>query len=66
MVSKDKAPPSLVLASPKKGESAIAVNQDFVLMFNQNIQIGSGNIVISNQTGDTQTISLSSCDLNGF
>ena len=57
MTSIDKTAPKLVSASPQKGGTAIAVNQDVVLTFNEAIQLGTGNIIISNGAGDTITIS---------
>jgi hypothetical protein len=48
MTSIDKTAPKLVSASPQKGGTAIAVNQDVVLTFNEAIQLGTGNIIISN------------------
>ena len=60
MAMKDKVSPSLVLTTPKKGSSNIALNQDLMMIFDRNIQVGTGNIVISNDAGDVQTISLSS------
>jgi hypothetical protein len=57
MTSNDKTAPKLVSALPKKGGTAIAVNQDVVLTFNEAIQLGTGNIIISNGAGDTIIIS---------
>ncbi|MEI8237311.1 MAG: Ig-like domain-containing protein, partial [Methylococcaceae bacterium] len=57
MTSIDKTAPKLVSASPQKGGTAIAVNQDVVLTFNEAIQLGTGNIIISNGAGDTIIIS---------
>ena len=53
MTTKDKTAPKLVSASPQKGGTAISVNQDVVLTFNEAIQLGTGNIIISNGAGDT-------------
>ena len=58
MASKDKVAPSLVVTTPKKGGNAVAINQNLILIFNENIQVGTGNIVISNGKGDEQTISM--------
>ncbi|MCX7076478.1 MAG: Ig-like domain-containing protein [Methylococcales bacterium] len=58
MASKDKVAPSLVVTTPKKGGNAVAINQNLILIFNENIQVGTGNIVISNSKGDEQTISM--------
>ncbi|MEI8237133.1 MAG: Ig-like domain-containing protein, partial [Methylococcaceae bacterium] len=58
MASKDKVAPTLAVTTPKKGGNAVAVNQNLVLIFNENIQVGTGNIVISNGKGDEQTISM--------
>ncbi|MEN9897114.1 MAG: hypothetical protein RLZZ66_763 [Pseudomonadota bacterium] len=60
MASKDKVAPSLMVTTPKKGGNAVAINQNLVLIFNENIQVGTGNILISNGKGDEQTISMDS------
>jgi methionine-rich copper-binding protein CopC len=59
MTSNDKTAPKLVSASPQKGGLAIAVNQDVVLTFNENIQVGTGNIIISSGV-DTITVPVNS------
>jgi hypothetical protein len=46
VTSKDNTAPKIVSALPKKGGTAIAVNQDVVLTFNESIQDGAGNIII--------------------
>ncbi len=37
MANNDKVAPVLVLTAPKKGSNAVAVNQNLVLIFNENI-----------------------------
>jgi hypothetical protein len=61
MPSKDKTAPKLVSASPQKGGTNIAVNQDVLLKltFNESIQVGTGNIIISSGV-DTITVPVSS------
>jgi Bacterial Ig-like domain len=54
----DKIAPKLISTSPQKGSTAIAINQDVVLTFNKAIQIGTGNITISNGTDDTRIIAI--------
>ncbi|MEN9897125.1 MAG: hypothetical protein RLZZ66_774 [Pseudomonadota bacterium] len=59
MAKNDKTAPKLISVNPKKGESAIALNQLITFMFNEDIQAGSGNIVLSNGV-DTRKIPLTS------
>ena len=59
MTSKDNTAPKLVSALPKKGGIAIAVNQDVVLTFNESIQDGAGNIIISSSV-DAITVPVNS------
>ena len=61
MPSKDKTAPKLVSASPQKGGTNIAVNQDVLLKltFNESIQVGTGNIIISSGV-DTITVPVNS------
>mgnify|MGYP000574258905 CR=1 FL=1 len=57
MAKNDKTAPKLISVYPNKGSSAVALNQHFILTFNEEIQASSGNIVISNGT-DTKKIPL--------
>ena len=59
MTSKDNTAPKIVSALPKKGGTAIAVNQDVVLTFNESIQDGAGNIIISSSV-DAITVPVNS------
>ena len=59
MTSKDNTAPKLVSALPKKGGTAIAVNQDVVLTFNESIQVGTGNLIISSSV-DTIAVPVNS------
>ena len=59
MTSKDNTAPKIVSALPKKGGTAIAVNQDVVLTFNESIQDGTGNIIISSSV-DAITVPVNS------
>lgn len=53
----DKTAPKLISpSSPQKGETAVAVDKNLVLTFNEAIALGTGNITISNGLGDTQVI----------
>jgi hypothetical protein len=47
MSGKDKTAPALSSTFPKKGSMSISVNQDLILTFNEEIQVGTGNIIIS-------------------
>ena len=60
MATKDKNPPKLISISPNKGSSAVAINQNLVVTFNEAIKLGLGNITISDGAGDTRTISVNS------
>jgi hypothetical protein len=59
VTSKDNTAPKIVSALPKKGGTAIAVNQDVVLTFNESIQDGAGNIIISSSV-DAITVPVNS------
>ena len=54
----DKTAPKLVSTLPKKGAITVSVNQDIELTFNEKINTGTGNIIISNGVNDTQIIAL--------
>ena len=57
MAKNDKTAPKLISVNPNKGSFNVGLNEPLILMFNEYIQAGSGNIVISNGF-DTKTISL--------
>lgn len=56
--SLDKAPPRLVSSSPANGATAAAAGGNIVLTFNENVTVGSGDIVISDGAGDTRHIAI--------
>jgi hypothetical protein len=57
MAKNDKTAPKLISVNPNKGSFNVGLNEPLILTFNEYIQAGSGNIVISNGF-DTKTISL--------
>ncbi|MEY3280486.1 MAG: hypothetical protein RL674_471 [Pseudomonadota bacterium] len=57
MAKNDKTAPKLISVNPNKGSFNVGLNEPLILLFNEYIQAGSGNIVISNGF-DTKTISL--------
>ena len=48
MAKNDKTAQKLISIYPNKGSSDVALNQPLILKFNEDIQVGLGNIVISN------------------
>jgi len=54
----DVAPPTLFSSSPADEATGVAVGSNIVLTFSQNIQAGTGNIVISDGSGDARTIAI--------
>src|SRR5262245_45134928 len=52
----DVTPPTLVSTSPADEAVNVSTTGDIVLTFNENVQLGAGDIVISNGAGDTRTI----------
>jgi Ca2+-binding RTX toxin-like protein len=59
--SEDTTAPTLQTSSPQDDTLEVPVNSDIVLTFDEAIQAGSGNIIISNGQGDTRII-----DVNDF
>ena len=53
----DEVAPTLTSSTPADNATAVAVGNNIVLTFDENVQAGSGDIVISNGT-DTRTISV--------
>jgi len=53
----DRIAPTLTSSTPADNATAVAVGNNIVLTFDENVQAGSGDIVISNGT-DTRTISV--------
>lgn len=58
-VNIDSAVPTLSTASPADNAVSVPLAGSIVLTFNENIAAGTGNIVISNGSGDTRTIAIS-------
>lgn len=56
-VTIDTAAPTLSSSTPADNATAVAVGSNIVLTFNENVAVGTGNIVISNGT-DTRTIAV--------
>src|SRR5262245_39643820 len=54
----DATPPTLISTSPADAAQNVAPGSDIVLSFDETIQLGSGNIVISNGAGDVRTITV--------
>ena len=59
MAKNDKTAPKLISVYPNKGSSAVALDQKLILTFNEAIQVGSGNIIISSGN-ETKKIALTS------
>ncbi|MCG2584965.1 Ig-like domain-containing protein [Massilia sp. TS11] len=55
----DTTPPLLQASSPADGAIGIAPGANLVLNFNELIQLGSGNLTITDDNGDTRVISVS-------
>ena len=55
--TQDLAPPQLVSSTPAEGD-IIDNTSNLVLTFDEKVQAGSGNIVITNNNDDTRTISI--------
>ncbi len=48
MTTKDKTAPKLVSVTPSKGSEAIELNQNLILTFSEDIQLGNiGNITLN-------------------
>src|SRR5215475_5232760 len=54
----DTTPPTLVSSSPSDEAANVTTGSDIVLTFNENVQLGAGDIVITNGVGDTRTITV--------
>ena len=54
----DATAPTLSSSSPSDNATGVAVGANIVLTFNENVQAGTGNIVISNGSSDTRTIAI--------
>ncbi|MDQ8205599.1 cadherin domain-containing protein, partial [Pelagicoccus sp. SDUM812003] len=52
----DTSAPTLSSSTPSDNAGAVAVGDNIVLNFNENVSAGSGNITISDGGGDTRTI----------
>ena len=58
----DVTPPTLVATTPGDEAVNVSTSSDIVLTFNENVQLGAGDIVISNAAGDTRTITIGEAD----
>lgn len=56
----DVVGPTLSSSSPSDGATGVAVGANIVLTFSENVQAGTGNIVISDGASDTRTIAIGS------
>ena len=54
----DTTPPTLVSSNPADEASNISTGSDVVLVFNENVALGTGDIVITDGAGDTRTITV--------
>lgn len=54
----DVVGPTLSSSSPSDGATGVAVGANIVLTFSENVQAGTGNIVISDGASDTRTIAI--------
>jgi predicted extracellular nuclease/methionine-rich copper-binding protein CopC len=54
----DTTPPNLVSSSPADEATNISTASDLMLTFNENVQLGAGDIVITDGAGDTRTITV--------
>ncbi|MBV5304987.1 MAG: VCBS domain-containing protein, partial [Chlorobium sp.] len=54
----DTLAPTLTGSTPTDNAAAVAVGSDIVLTFDEAVQAGIGNIVISNDNGDIRTIAI--------
>jgi predicted extracellular nuclease len=54
----DTTPPALLSSSPADEAANVSTGSDIVLTFDENVQLGAGDIVISNGAGDTRTITV--------
>jgi methionine-rich copper-binding protein CopC len=55
----DNQPPRLLQSNPQDNARNVAVAENIVLTFNENVMAGKGSIVISNGQGDTRNIAVS-------
>src|SRR5262249_57649334 len=58
----DVTPPTLIATAPADAAANVSTTSDIVLTFNENVQLGAGDIVISNGAGDTRTITVGGVD----
>jgi predicted extracellular nuclease len=54
----DTTAPTLVSTSPPDEAGSVSTSSDIVLSFDENVQLGAGDIVITNGAGDTRTITV--------
>ena len=56
--SADTVVPTLTSSTPTDDATGVAITDNIVLTFSENVQAGSGNIVISDGASDTRTIAI--------
>ena len=54
----DTTPPALVSSTPIDEATGVSTSADIVLTFDETVQLGAGDIVISDGAGDTRTITV--------
>src|SRR5262245_26496749 len=54
----DTTPPTLVSTNPADEAANVSTGSDVVLVFNENVALGTGDIVITDGAGDTRTITV--------
>jgi predicted extracellular nuclease len=54
----DTTPPTLVSSSPADEATNVSTASDVVLAFNESVQLGAGDIVVTDGAGDTRTITI--------
>jgi methionine-rich copper-binding protein CopC len=54
----DEVAPTLSSSTPADNAPGVSIDSDIVLTFSETVQAGTGNIVISNDAGDTRTIAV--------
>ncbi|OFX17846.1 MAG: hypothetical protein A2033_05465, partial [Bacteroidetes bacterium GWA2_31_9] len=59
----DATPPVVATLSPTNGATGISKNSNLVITFNENIQKGTGNIIIKENGVQTQTIDVASASV---
>src|SRR5262245_30367604 len=56
--SSDTTPPTLLSSTTADEATGVSTGADIVLTFDESVQLGAGDIVISDGAGDTRTITV--------